>query len=162
MDEVGGALIGIALVLSAVFIPAAMINGISGQFYRQFALTIATATIISCIISLTLSPALAAQLLRTHTHEEPKPGFWTTVGRPINAFFSGFNRGFDKLSQGYGGLTRRAPESGEPWPALQRVRAPGRASRSRRRAGRPARKSAPRRHGCPGYRRRSAGSRAPG
>ena len=78
MDEVGGALIAIALVLCAVFIPTAFITGISGAFYQQFALTIATATVISCIVSLTLSPALAALLLRTHSHEEPKPGFWTT------------------------------------------------------------------------------------
>ena len=108
MDEVGGALLAIALVLCAVFIPTAFIAGISGAFYQQFALTIATATIISCIISLTLSPALAALLLRTHSHEQPKPGFWTTVGRPVNAFFSGFNRWFDKLANGYAGLTRRA------------------------------------------------------
>ena len=108
MDEVGGALLAIALVLCAVFIPTAFIAGISGAFYQQFALTIATATIISCIISLTLSPALAALLLRTHSHEQPKPGFWTTVGRPVNAFFSGFNRWFDKLANGCAGLTRRA------------------------------------------------------
>jgi multidrug efflux pump subunit AcrB len=60
MDEVGGALIAIALVLSSVFIPAAFISGISGQFYRQFALTIAAATVFSLIVSLTLSPAMAA------------------------------------------------------------------------------------------------------
>ena len=63
MDEVGGALVAIALVLSAVFVPTAFIPGISGQFYRQFALTIASATLISCLVSLTLSPALAALLL---------------------------------------------------------------------------------------------------
>ncbi len=69
MDEVGGALIAIALVLSAVFIPAAFISGISGQFYRQFALTIATATVFSLIVSLTLSPAMAALLLKPkHQH----------------------------------------------------------------------------------------------
>ena len=65
MDEVGGALLAIALVLCAVFIPTAFITGISGAFYQQFALTIATSTVISCIVSLTLSPALAALLLRT-------------------------------------------------------------------------------------------------
>src|SRR3954463_5586338 len=107
MDEVSGALVAIALVLCAVFIPTAFITGISGAFYQQFAITIATATVISCFISLTLSPALAALLLRTHSHEPPKPGVWTVVGRPFNAFFSGFNWGFDKLSLGYGGLTRR-------------------------------------------------------
>ena len=66
MDEVGGALIGIALVLTAVFVPTAFIAGISGQFYKQFALTIATATLISLIVSLTLSPAMAALILKTH------------------------------------------------------------------------------------------------
>ena len=101
MDEVGGALIAIALVLCAVFIPTAFITGISGAFYQQFALTIAAATVISAIVSLTLSPALAALLLRTHSHEEAKPGFWRTAGRPVRAFFSGFNCGFDKLSLGY-------------------------------------------------------------
>ena len=69
MDEVGGALMAIALVLCAVFIPTAFITGISGAFYQQFALTIATATVISAFISLTLSPALAALLLRPHSHE---------------------------------------------------------------------------------------------
>src|SRR5580692_1166951 len=106
MDEVGGALIAIALVLCAVFIPSAFITGISGAFYKQFALTIAASTIISAFISLTLSPALAALLLRPHDREE-KPGFWATVGRPFNTFFSAFNRGFERLSSGYAGLTRR-------------------------------------------------------
>ena len=66
MDEVGGAVIAIALVLAAVFIPTAFIPGISGQFYRQFALTIAVSTLISAFNSLTLSPALAALLLKPH------------------------------------------------------------------------------------------------
>src|SRR3954469_23572335 len=91
MDEVGGALVAIALVLCAVFIPTAFITGISGAFYRQFALTIATSTVISALVSLTLSPALAAVFLRPHSHEE-KPGFWTTFSRPFNAFFAAFNR----------------------------------------------------------------------
>ena len=106
MDEVGGALIAIALVLCAVFIPTAFITGISGAFYKQFALTITTSTIISCFVSLTLSPALAGLLLKPHDHEERK-GFWATAARPIGAFFSGFNRVFDKFSSAYGGLTRR-------------------------------------------------------
>src|SRR5712671_2845535 len=106
MDEVGGALVAIALVLCAVFIPTAFITGISGAFYRQFALTIAASTIISCLVSLTLSPALAALFLRRHDHEV-KPGFWTTVGRPFNAFFAGFNKWFGKLSNGYAQSTRR-------------------------------------------------------
>src|ERR1044071_3871748 len=79
MDEVGAALIAIALVLTAVFVPSAFITGISGQFYRQFALTIAGATVISLIVSLTLSPALCALLLKPHgAHAQPR--WWT---RPI-------------------------------------------------------------------------------
>ena len=103
MDEVGGALVAIALVLSAVFIPAALISGIQGQFYRQFAVTIAASTLISCLVSLTLSPALCALLLRPH-EEHPKH---SRITAPIRAFFNGFNWLFDKLSLGYGGLTRR-------------------------------------------------------
>ena len=106
MDEVGGALIAIALVLCAVFIPAAFIAGISGAFYRQFALTITASTIISATVSLTLSPALAALLLKPHGGE-PQTGFWVTLTRPVNAFFSGFNFVFERLSLGYAGLTRR-------------------------------------------------------
>ena len=106
MDEVGGALIAIALVLCAVFIPSAFIAGISGAFYRQFALTITASTIISATVSLTLSPALAALLLKPHG-EAPKAGIRHTLSRPFNAFFSGFNRLFARLSAGYGGLTRR-------------------------------------------------------
>jgi HAE1 family hydrophobic/amphiphilic exporter-1 len=104
MDEVGGALIAIALVLAAVFVPTAFIPGISGQFYRQFALTIASATLISCLVSLTLSPALAALIMRPHAHSDRKPPAWR---RPFTAFASGFNRGFERLSFGYAGATRR-------------------------------------------------------
>jgi HAE1 family hydrophobic/amphiphilic exporter-1 len=104
MDEVGNALIGIALVLSAVFIPAAFIPGISGEFFRQFAVTITAATIISLITSLTLSPALCALLFKKHEAQEKRPFL---LLRPIHAFFRGFNRGFDGLSRGYAGLTRR-------------------------------------------------------
>jgi hydrophobe/amphiphile efflux-1 (HAE1) family protein len=103
MDEVGGALIAIALVLTAVFVPSAFITGISGQFYRQFALTIAGATVISLITSLTLSPALCALLLRPHTGRERTP-WWAW---PARLFFRGFNWVFDGLAGGYGWLTRR-------------------------------------------------------
>jgi len=102
MDEVGGALIAIALVLSAVFIPAAFIAGISGQFFRQFAVTIASATVISCVVSLTLSPALCALLFKPH-HEQD--GARSGLRRPVDAFFRGFNFGFSKLSSGYGRLS---------------------------------------------------------
>ena len=103
MDEVAPALVAIAMVLAAVFIPAALIPGISGQFFRQFAVTIAAATLISCFVSLTLSPALCAILFKPHV-EARQPPF---LARPFVAFFRGFNAGFDRLSAGYGGLTRR-------------------------------------------------------
>src|SRR5499425_2031642 len=90
MDEVGGALVAIALVLCAVFIPTAFIEGISGAFYKQFALTITTSTIISCFVSLTLSPALAGLLLKPHDHA-PRQGLLATVAKPIDAFFDAFN-----------------------------------------------------------------------
>src|SRR5882762_2552687 len=105
MDEVGGALVAIALVLCAVFIPAAFIAGISGAFYRQFALTITASTIISCFISLTLSPALCAILLKSHAERAARKP--SRLARPVQAFFGAFNRGFERLSLGYGGLTRR-------------------------------------------------------
>ena len=93
MDEVGAALIAIALVLSSVFVPSAFITGISGQFYRQFALTIAGATIISLIVSLTLSPALCALLLKPH-RQAGRRSWWS---KPIHGFFRVFNRYFDAL-----------------------------------------------------------------
>src|SRR5690242_8089519 len=96
MDEVGTALISIALVLCAVFVPATFITGISGQFYRQFALTIASATVISLIVSLTLSPALAALLLKRH--ERRRARLWEL---PIRGFFSLFNWSFTALGTGY-------------------------------------------------------------
>jgi hydrophobe/amphiphile efflux-1 (HAE1) family protein len=100
MDEVGSALIAIALVLSAVFVPAAFITGISGQFYRQFALTITGATVISLIVSLTLSPAMCALLLKPHANHR-QDRWWS---RPIRGFFGAFNVGFDALGRGYGWL----------------------------------------------------------
>ena len=103
MDEVCGALIAIALVLCGVFIPVAFISGISGAFYKQFALSIAASTVISAIVSLTLSPALAALLLRPHRHEQPKG----TLGPLVNTLFGAFNRGFNWLSSRYGMLTGR-------------------------------------------------------
>jgi len=106
MDEVGGALVAIAVVLSGVFIPAAFIGGISGAFYQQFALTVATATIISLIVSLTLSPALAAVLLaRGHTAPRGGPGRW--IEPLTRRFADGFNRRFDAVARGYSALTRR-------------------------------------------------------
>ncbi len=107
MDEVGSAVIAIALVLAAVFIPTAFIPGITGQFYRQFALTIAVSTVISAFVSLTLSPALSAVLLRPHSHAKPR----NLVMRGLQGAANGFNRGFDRMSGGYatgvGKLVRR-------------------------------------------------------
>ena len=100
MDEVGAALVAIALVLCAVFVPSAFITGISGQFYRQFALTIAGATVISLVVSLTLSPAMCALLLKPHDpHHRARWWEW-----PVRAFFRVFNWSFDGLAHGYGAL----------------------------------------------------------
>jgi len=104
MDEVGGALVAISLVLASVFIPSAFITGISGEFYRQFALTIAGSTLISLLVSLTLSPAMCALLLKPHKGPDHKPAWYA---RPFTGFFYYFNKGFDKVSRGYGWLTGR-------------------------------------------------------
>ncbi len=105
MDEVGGALISIALTLCAVFVPSAFLSGITGQFFRQFAVTIAASTVISCFVSLTLSPALCAVLFKAHRPAHKARGFG--LGRLVMAAFDGFNRGFEWLSNAYGRLTRR-------------------------------------------------------
>jgi multidrug efflux pump len=89
MREVSGPIIAIALTLVAVFVPLAFISGLSGQFYKQFALTIAISTVISAVNSLTLSPALAALLLKAHSEKK-------------NAFFRAFNRYFGAAAQAYG------------------------------------------------------------
>jgi multidrug efflux pump subunit AcrB len=103
MEEVGGALVSIALVLCAVFVPTAFLGGISGQFFQQFAVTIAVATAISCFCSLTLSPALASQILVPHEEKRP-PASWNFIARGWDAFTGYFNRGFDRLSHGYAGV----------------------------------------------------------
>ncbi|WP_454812021.1 efflux RND transporter permease subunit [Labrys neptuniae] len=100
MDEVGRAVIAIALVLCAVFVPTAFIPGISGLFYQQFAVTIAAATVISAFNSLTLSPALAALLLKPHDADHKSRFF---LLRWLRGAGDAFNRGFDRLSRGYGG-----------------------------------------------------------
>ncbi len=96
MREVAGPVVAIGLVLCAVFVPVAFMGGVTGQLYKQFALTIAVAVVFSVINALTLSPALSALLLR-----KPKPG-----RGPLAWFFKGFNKGFDGLGRGYGGLVR--------------------------------------------------------
>jgi HAE1 family hydrophobic/amphiphilic exporter-1 len=106
MDEVGGALVAIALTLAAVFIPAAFMGGISGRFFSQFAVTIAASTAISLVVSLTLSPALCALLFKPHqAHDASRRPAWPA--RLLNALFGRFNRGFDQLSASYGRLTGR-------------------------------------------------------
>ena len=102
MDEVGSAVVAMSLVLCAVFIPTAFVPGISGAFYKQFAITIATSTIISAVNSLTLSPALAALLLKPHSTKKPKfvlarLGVWAAAK---------FNSGFDRTSEGYSRVVR--------------------------------------------------------
>jgi multidrug efflux pump len=100
MREVTGPIIAIALVLCAVFVPIAFISGLTGEFYRQFALTIAFSTIISAFNSLTLSPALAALLLKGH--DAPKDALARGMDRVFGSFFRQFNRVFHLGSAGYG------------------------------------------------------------
>src|ERR1700677_3420006 len=102
MDEVGFALVSIALTLCAVFVPSAFLSGISGQFFRQFAVTIAASTVISLIVSLTLSPALCALLLNPHDPHLTTGG--TLAGRLLRAAFARFNHGFEWMSDAYGSL----------------------------------------------------------
>lgn len=94
MDEVGGPVVAIVLVLLAVFIPVAFLSGITGQLYKQFAITLAVSVFLSGIVALTLSPALAAILLKPGEHEK-------------NRFFRWFNRHFDRMVEGYGGAVQR-------------------------------------------------------
>jgi len=103
MDEVGTAVLAISLVLIAVFVPTAFIPGIAGQFYKQFAVTISIATAISALNSLTLSPALAALVLKKHEHTEKRRNFLSRIGRGAA---NGFNRGFDAVSRGYSSIVR--------------------------------------------------------
>src|SRR6184192_3772082 len=95
MREVSGVVIGVAMVLSAVFIPTAFIPGITGRLYQQFALTIAISVIISAFNALSLSPALAALLLR------PKGTAPGGKLKPLARFFASFNRLFERSRNGY-------------------------------------------------------------
>ena len=100
MREVSGPIIAIALVLVAVFVPLAFISGLTGQFYKQFALTIAISTVISAVNSLTLSPALSALLLKDH--QAPKDRLTRILDGMLGWFFRRFNRVFGRASDGYG------------------------------------------------------------
>ncbi len=106
MEEVSGPIIAIALVLVAVFVPLAFTSGLTGQFYRQFALTIAISTVISAINSLTLSPALAALLLKEHG--APKDRLTRVLDFLLGWLFRGFNRFFGAGAGAYGGGVARA------------------------------------------------------
>ncbi len=106
MREVTGPIIATALVLCAVFIPAAFISGLTGQFYKQFALTIAISTVISAFNSLTLSPALSAVLLQPH--DAPKDRFSRFLDKIFGGWlFRPFNRVFERASNGYVGVVGR-------------------------------------------------------
>ena len=106
MKEVTGPIVATALVLCAVFVPTAFISGLTGQFYQQFALTIAISTVISAFNSLTLSPALAAALLKGH--DAPKDRFSRLLDRLLGGWlFRPFNRVFERASHGYVGAVRR-------------------------------------------------------
>lgn len=106
MREVSGPIIAIALVLCAVFVPLAFISGLTGQFYKQFALTIAISTVISAINSLTLAPALAALLLKGH--DAPKDWLTRVMERLLGRFFRAFNRLFQRGSAAYGSGVKTA------------------------------------------------------
>lgn len=106
MKEVTGPIVATTLVLAAVFIPTAFMSGLTGQFYKQFALTITISTFISAINSLTLSPALSAQLLKSH--DAPKDGLTRLMDKLFGAWlFVPFNRLFNRASDGYGYLVRK-------------------------------------------------------
>jgi hydrophobe/amphiphile efflux-1 (HAE1) family protein len=115
MQEVSGALIAIGLVLTAVFVPTAFVPGIPGIFYQQFAVTIVAATLISLLTSLTLSPALAALLLKPHkAHDETAPRRKGPLGAVLGGLGwagSKFNQGFDWVADRYGRLTARLVRS---------------------------------------------------
>ncbi|WP_461518799.1 efflux RND transporter permease subunit [Porticoccus sp.] len=105
MQEVSGPIIAISLTLIAVFVPIAFVSGLTGQFYKQFALTIAISTVISAFNSLTLSPALAAKLLRGH--DAPKDRLTRVMDFLFGGFFRLFNRGFKRSSEGYSSSVSR-------------------------------------------------------
>ena len=103
MDEVSAALVAIGVVLIAVFVPTTFLTGITGEFYRQFAVTIAASTVISLLLSLTLSPALAALLLKPRSDHRAETGVMGALHRAGDKF----NEAFGRLSEWYAGFTRR-------------------------------------------------------
>ncbi|MCR5891952.1 MULTISPECIES: multidrug efflux RND transporter permease subunit [Burkholderia] len=114
MKEVGGALFAITLVLCAVFVPTSFIPGISGQFFRQFGVTIAVSTAISFFTSVTLAPALSAMMLKAHARDHDVPAPASRMAAPFapairvaRRFSNAFNRVFQRLSDAYGRLVRK-------------------------------------------------------
>ena len=99
MDEVQGPVVAIALVLAAVFVPMAFIPGVTGQLYKQFAITVAVSTLFSALVALTLTPALCAMLLKPHAPGERRGG-------PLAGFFEWFNRSFDRTNRHYCRIAR--------------------------------------------------------
>ncbi len=102
MDEVGSALVAMGLVLVAVFLPTTFLGGISGKFYQAFGITVAVATMISVAVSLTLSPAMAAILMKSHAHQSDEPV--KLYKNPMRYFFAGFNTVLDWVSDAYAWL----------------------------------------------------------
>ena len=114
MREISGALVGIAVVLSAVFIPMAFFGGSTGVIYRQFSITVVSAMVLSVLVAMSLSPALCATLLKpVHAGEHARHG--GPFGKQLDWFFGGFNRGFDRFTERYvggvGWLAKRAVRS---------------------------------------------------
>ncbi len=111
MNQVGSALIAMGLVLVAVFLPTTFLEGISGKFYQQFGITVAVATVISVVVSLTLSPAMAAILMKHNDNTPDKtPGKWWL--HPLKYFFCLFNIGLESFSNMYGKLVSKLVRSG--------------------------------------------------
>ncbi len=113
MGQITGAVVAITLVLMSVFIPTAALPGITGEMYRQFALTIAASTLLSAVCALTLTPALCGLLLRPHAahghgHPGGRGGLWWMIRRVLGWPARAFNAGFDALAGAYGGFTRFA------------------------------------------------------
>ena len=114
MTEISGALIGIAVVLSAVFIPMAFFGGSTGVIYRQFSITVVSAMVLSVLVAMSLSPALCATLLKP-VHQGEHAAHGGPFGKHLDGFFGGFNRGFDRFTERYvrgvGWMSRRGVRS---------------------------------------------------
>ncbi|GLS88088.1 multidrug efflux RND transporter permease subunit [Cypionkella aquatica] len=114
MDEIQGALVGIAMVVSAVFVPMAFFGGATGEMYKQFAVTIVSAMGLSVVVALIFTPALCATMLKPHAHGEKRQGVLSKLG---SSFSNWFERNFGRLTNGYTGLVRLATG----WPLMMMV-----------------------------------------